>query len=104
MEFLHKKFDEHIIQKNAGCYQQEITEQLHSSMQGWLGKHDMAHQKKSNGKAYTKGHDKGRRIWLKCDKAQIQHLFVQNKIIVNGKQTDIQHGIGTATCSIAESL
>jgi hypothetical protein len=104
VEFLNEQADKAVIQQNTKYNQQEIPKKLDSAVETGTGKHDIAHQQESCWKADQEGHHKSGDIGFECQEANMQYLFMQDKIIADKKNQDIQDGIGSAAGGIAESL
>jgi hypothetical protein len=101
---LNKQLDKNIVHQDTNRNQQEITEQLHPSMQGGIMKYHIAHQEKARWKANGKSNDKSHDVRADGDKAQINHLLVQYKIVADEKYHDIKDRIATAAGDVPKSL
>lgn len=104
VELFHKQFDKNVIQQNANHHQYKIPEQLYPAVQSGLSENNIPHQEKTNGKTNTERNNERGDIRLKCYEAEIEHLFLQNKIIANKKNENIQKRVRSAASSITERL
>ena len=64
----------------------------------------MPHQHKAGGKTDQKGYDKSRNMWLERNKPEMEHLFVQYKIIGQEKNKNVEQCVGAAAGCVAKGL
>ena len=91
-----------IIEDDADQHQDKIPEQLDTPVQDRIIEYDIPVQQVTGRKAHQEGNNKSRDNGPEGDKAQVQHLFVQDKIIGHGIHHYIQEGIGRAAGRIPE--
>ena len=104
MPLLYKKLDEDIIQQKADQDQDEVTEQLHSSVEGRLCEYYITHEKEAHGKTDAPGNDNGCNMGFKDKKTQAEVLFMEDKIKADPVHNDISNGIGASAGRITKSL
>ena len=73
-------------------------------MQRAFRKHDIAHQKETHRKTKTPGNNDGSDMRLDHQKAQIDVMFVQDKVVPYRIHHNIYHGIASAAGRIAKGL
>jgi hypothetical protein len=64
----------------------------------------MAHQEESGRETDQERHDECCNIRFEGQESQVQHLFVEDKIITEEKNENIQQGITAAAGGVPESL
>jgi hypothetical protein len=73
-------------------------------MQIGIVKNYVAHQEETSWKTYSKRHDKGHDIRTDDNRAHLEVLFVQDKIVTDEINKNIQQSIATAAGKVPESL
>jgi hypothetical protein len=104
VEIFNEKADEKIIQENTDEHQEEIPEQLDTSLKHRIREHHVTHQHKSGWKTNEEGDDKGSNMRFECNKSQVQNLLVQNKIVGQEKNNNIKNCIKAPTGGITKAL
>lgn len=101
-------FDHHfqadIIDKEIDENYYEIAVQLHMSAQLGERKGDVFLQEKSRHKNNGKFNGKRGNVRSQHDKAEVKHLFLQNKLKDDEIQNPVENKIGSACYAIAEKL
>jgi hypothetical protein len=73
-------------------------------MQRAFRKHDIAHQKETHRKTKTPGNDDGSNMRLDHQKAEVDVMFVQDKIVPDSIHHDVDEGIASPAGRIAKGL
>lgn len=80
MAKLYKELNEHVIEQDAGTYQDGITEELYAAVQVGLGENDVFGEYEARRKTDTEGHNEGHDIWLNSKPAQMHRLLLQDVV------------------------
>ena len=104
MELLDKELDEDIVQQKTDDHQHKITEQLYSSVKCAFRKHNIAHQKEPHRETKTPGDNDRSDMRLDHQKAQIDVVFVQDKVVSYGIHDNIDQGIASPAGRISKGL
>jgi hypothetical protein len=90
MEFFHKQFQEDVIEQDANGNHHNIANQLNTPTQNGIMEYYMTHQHKSDGECDHKGNDESTDMWADRHVRQVNHLFVEYKMITEKIKQDIQ--------------
>jgi hypothetical protein len=104
MEVFNEELDKNIIQVHANQHQDEITQELDAASQDGPGENDKAVQQVTGGKAYCKRHEEGRNMRADGSQGCKNDLFSQNEIVRQEVKKNVEKGISTSACCVAECL
>lgn len=103
-EVLYKELDEDIVQVHAYHHQEEIAEKLNAATENGAGKHDVPVEQVSCRKADCERHQEGCYVWADGTDWSKNDLFFQDEVIGDEVQKNIEQGVASPACCIAEGL
>lgn len=99
-----KKFQQHVVEPHATHGHQKIPHKLNPPPQVRALKHYVHAQIKTNGEGDEEGHEKGRHVRRKRNKAEVQDLFVQHVIKEDVIKKNVEQRVAAAAGRIVIGL
>lgn len=103
-EDFYKKFEENVIENNAGYHHQKVAEQLGPTAQVGRVEHDDFVEVKTEWKSNEKCKNEGCNVGTDRHERKVQDLFVKNIIVGDEEQKNVQQHISTSTSCIIVQL
>lgn len=101
---LDKKFQAGVMNQNAGCHHQQITQQLRAAHQLRTRKTDVAAQPKARQKSDGKFEHKRSNVRRERHKAKIDHLRMKSVVVKHKIEYPVERHIQPASKAIAKKI
>ena len=104
VHYLHKQFEQPVVKEEGSNEDDKVSKQLYASPDGGVVKNYKLHQQKSNWEINAECHEQRGDMRLKCIKAKIEDLFLEDILIRNRINEQTQKRIAAAASSIPKGL